>query len=61
MGLLRGAGLQGRRGRVAKRLRVYDAAVLSVSRRVWVITDCICGKRLAAVLPETLNDVRTDD
>jgi hypothetical protein len=45
----------------AKRPRVYDAAVLSVLRRVWVITDCICGKRLAAVSPETLNDVRTED
>lgn len=46
---------------VAKRPRVYDAAVLSVLPRVWVITNCICGKRLAAVLPETLNDVRTED
>jgi hypothetical protein len=26
--------------------------VLAALRRVWVIMDCICGKRLAAVLPE---------
>src|SRR5436309_8688430 len=28
--------------------RVYDAAVLSALRRVWLILDCICGQRLAA-------------
>lgn len=59
VGLLRGDGgrpgvprrpLAGRR----QRARVYDAAVLATLRRVWVIMDCICGKRLAAVLPETI-------
>lgn len=60
VGLLRGHGAwpEGRRGPVAKRRRqrprVYDAAVLAALRRVWVIMDCICGKRLAAVLPETI-------
>ncbi len=31
-----------------------DAAVLAALRQVWVIMDCICGKRLAAVLPEMI-------
>ena len=59
VGLLRGHGRApgGWRGRAPgrrprERRRVYDAAVLAVLRRVWVIMDCICGKRLAAVLPE---------
>lgn len=58
--LLRGHGARpaGQREQVAKRPRqrprVYDAAVLAVLQRVWVIMDCICGKRLAAVLPETI-------
>src|ERR1700694_1468556 len=60
VGLLRGpgAGRDGRRRRINRRPRqrprVYDAAVLAALRRVWVIMDCICGKRLAAVLPETI-------
>jgi hypothetical protein len=60
VGLLRGHGArpEERRERVARRprqrLRVYDAAVLAVLQRVWVIMDCICGKRLAAVMPETI-------
>lgn len=53
-----GARAEGYRGRVTQRPRqrprVYDAAALAVLRRVWVIMDCICGKRLAAVLPETI-------
>lgn len=36
------------------RERLYDAPVLDALRRIWVIMDCICGKRLAAVLPETI-------
>jgi hypothetical protein len=60
VGLLRGHGArpEERRERVARRprqrLRIYDAAVLAVLQRVWVIMDCICGKRLAAVMPETI-------
>ena len=59
VGLLRGHGrppggwrgrAQGRQPR--QRRRLYDAAVLAALRQVWVIMDCICGKRLAAVLPE---------
>ena len=41
--------------RVARvRERLYDAPVLDALRRIWGIMDCICGKRLAAVLPETI-------
>jgi hypothetical protein len=60
VGLLRGHGASpdARRGRINRRARqrprVYDAAVLAALRRVWVIMDCICGKRLAAVLSETI-------
>lgn len=61
VGLLRGSGGGRRRGggeaaqrRPRQRPRRYDAAVLAALRRVWLIMDCICGKRLAAVLPETL-------
>jgi hypothetical protein len=35
-----------------QRRRVYDEEVLTALKRIWVIMDCICGKRLAAVLPE---------
>ena len=61
VGLLRGhAGGRGRgageaaKRRARQRPRRYDAAVLAALRQVWVIMDCICGKRLAAVLPETI-------
>jgi hypothetical protein len=60
VGLLRGHGTSPdeRRERINRRARqrprVYGAAVLAALRRVWVIMDCICGKRLAAVLPETV-------
>jgi hypothetical protein len=36
------------------RERLYDACVFDALRRVWAIMDCICGKRLVAVLPETI-------
>src|SRR6516225_9850775 len=43
-----GGGLRGREERRARqRPRVYDEAVRSVLRQVWLIMDCICGKRLA--------------
>jgi hypothetical protein len=61
VGLLRGAGGEPSRSagdaarrRARRRPRRYDAAVLAALRRVWGIMDCICGKRLAAVLPETV-------
>jgi hypothetical protein len=58
VGLLRGRGPPpgGRRapGRPRQRQRRYDAAVVAALRQVWVIMDCICGKRLAAVLPELI-------
>ena len=60
VGLLRGDG-RSSRGRLVRaaarprqRRRLYDATVLTALRRIWVIMDCICGKRLAAVLPETI-------
>src|SRR5437868_4233841 len=34
-----------------QRMRVYDAAVLPALRQIWMILDCLCGKRLVAVLP----------
>ena len=57
VGLLRGhgpppGGQRGAQARPRRRPRRYDAAVLAALRQVWVIMDCICGKRLAAVLPE---------
>jgi hypothetical protein len=59
VGLLRGHGLSpggrcAQRRRPRQRLRRYDAEVLAALRRVWVIMDCICGKRLVAVLPEMI-------
>lgn len=36
------------------RQRLYDAAVLENLKQVWAIMDCICGKRLAAILPEVI-------
>lgn len=56
MGLLRGDGRRpGRTPRpLRQRRRVYDVEVLAALRQVWVIMDCICGKRLAAVMPETI-------
>ena len=37
-----------------QRRRIYDATVLATLRQVWMIMDCICGKRLQAVLAETM-------
>jgi len=58
VGLLRSHGPApgGRRveARARRRARRYDAAVLVALRQVWVIMDCMCGKRLAAVLPEMI-------
>lgn len=38
----------------APRARVYDAEVLFALRRVWATLDGICGKRLAAAMPATV-------
>ena len=43
-----------KRGARRIRARRYDVGVLEALRRIWAIMDCICGKRLAAVLPETI-------
>jgi len=34
--------------------RSYDEEVLSALRKIWVIMDCICGKRLEGVLGELI-------
>lgn len=36
------------------RQRLYDEAVLDGLKAIWAIMDCICGKRLAAILPEVI-------
>ncbi len=66
VGLLRGDGRVihvGRRvrlvGDLRKRIkrtrqRLYGEAVLECLRRIWAIMDCICGKRLVAILPEVI-------
>lgn len=36
------------------RARRYDAPVVQQLKRIWVIMDGICGKRLVAVLPELI-------
>lgn len=36
------------------RQRLYDDAVLENLKQIWAIMDCICGKRLAAILPEVI-------
>jgi len=49
------AGVRERMERRARqRPRLYDATVLRALRQIWVIMDGICGKRLAAVLPQTV-------
>src|SRR5215813_13502579 len=37
-----------------KSRKVYDQQVLVALRRIWMILDCICGKRLVAILPEVI-------
>jgi hypothetical protein len=34
--------------------RVYDASVIEALTKIWAILDCICGKRLVAILPEVI-------
>jgi hypothetical protein len=40
--------------RKRKRKRVYDEEVLRVLRKIWVIMNYMCGKRLAAILKEII-------
>src|SRR3970040_245091 len=66
VGLLRGQGklIQGGRGlrlvadlvRSTKRRRprIYDGVVLEWLRKIWAILDFVCGKRLAAIIPEVV-------
>ena len=66
VGLLRGDGMAIRVGRRVKlvgdlrkrvkrvRPRLYDEAVLEKLKPIWAIMDFICGKRLAAILPEVI-------
>jgi hypothetical protein len=36
------------------RHRLYDETVLGGLKEIWAIMDCICGKRLVAILPEVI-------
>ncbi len=36
------------------RQRLYDEAVLEKLKQIWAIMDCICGKRLVAILAEII-------
>ncbi len=66
VGLLRGQGkvikvgrrlrLMGDLGRSTKRRRprIYDGIVLEGLRKIWAILDFVCGKRLAAIIPEVV-------
>ncbi|MBF0466533.1 MAG: hypothetical protein HQK88_16325 [Nitrospirae bacterium] len=38
--------------------REYDEKVFSVLRKIWHIMDCICGKRLCAILKEVIPILR---
>lgn len=39
---------------MAKSRKVYDQQVLIILRQIWMILDYICGKRLAAIMPEVI-------
>jgi hypothetical protein len=66
VGLLRGHGkaiqvgrrlrLVGDLGRSTKRRRprIYDGVVLEWLKKIWTILDFVCGKRLAAIIPEVV-------
>lgn len=43
-----------RQPRLVKSRKRYDERVLTALRRIWVILDFICGKRMVAILPEVL-------
>jgi len=52
-GRVRLVGDLARKGKRRGRRRIYDA-VLQPLRQIWAILDLICGKRLAAMLPEVI-------
>ena len=66
VGLLRGQGKAikvGRRLRLVgelarstkrRRRRIYDGVLLEGLKRIWMILDFVCGKRLAAIIPEVI-------
>jgi hypothetical protein len=66
IGVLRGQGNAikvGRRLRLVgdlgrsterRRSRIYDGVVLEWLKKIWAILDFICGKRLAAIIPEVV-------
>jgi hypothetical protein len=37
-----------------RRPRIYDGVVLEWLRKIWAILDFVCGKRLAAIIPEVV-------
>ena len=41
-----------RRKRKRLRARRYDKKVFKALKKIWIVEDCICGKRLAPFLPE---------
>ncbi|MCK5828640.1 hypothetical protein KAH43_08980 [Candidatus Bipolaricaulota bacterium] len=43
-----------KRKKKCKRAKVYDKNVFAALKKVWVICDGICGKRLAPFLPEII-------
>lgn len=43
-----------RRPKRRNRPRKYGQQVLAALERIWMICDCICGKRLAPYLPEII-------
>jgi hypothetical protein len=66
IGLLRGQGKAIKVGRQLtlvgdlarstkrRRARIYDGVVLEWLKKIWAILDFICGKRLAAIIPEVV-------
>jgi hypothetical protein len=40
------------------RRAIYDGEVLAVLKKLWMIMDCICGKRLRAALPELISALK---
>ena len=43
-----------RRATQRRRPRIYDGVVLEWLKKIWAILDFVCGKRLAAIIPEVV-------
>lgn len=58
--ILRDKGLERRRYPTKKRIRprIYDEAVQAALTKVWAILDMPCGKRLVAVIEETIEKLK---